>query len=258
LLALAGIVFLAVRWEKHDVLLGLAALWGTMIVTSLQAGTYNRLHGAEVTETQFPGIHRDVQDLRRRFGAPPVRVFIVRQTTPEARSFGFRAPFVILLHSGLIDSLSPEELRCVIAQRLAAVVFDHTRVAILLGGDEATLPPVLAWIAWARDLIFAWYRRTEIWSVDRAAVLANSNVRTALRTQLKIAVGTRQFPLLREEALIEQIRKISQRKKYLQTLLIFLQSSTPPLLIRLGEMVRWAGLPPPDPSLQSAPSDPQN
>jgi Zn-dependent protease with chaperone function len=244
LLVLAGVVVLALYMEKYEVLLSLVLIWLSMVITAFQARTYYRLSGAEVTNKQFPEIHALAEKLVRRFRAPETRIFVVRNYRAEAHAYGFRAPYVIVLHSALLDTLEPEELRCKMGEQFAKIVFGHTRMAILLGGDINSLPSVLAWIAWLRDLVFAWYRRAEVISEDRASIVACNDVRTALRTQIKLSVGSTQFQWVREDELVEQARRVNLRRNHLQTFLITLQSSTPPLILRLATMVEWGGLPP--------------
>lgn len=247
LLTLAALVVGAVVLEQREVGLALGGLWVSMIAVSLQASTYNRLRGAEVTETQFPDVHRLVTELRRRFDAPPVQVFVVRNPVPEAHAYGVRAPYVVVLHSALLDSLDSDELRYALGRQLAHIQCGHTQVAILLGGDQSTLPALLGWVASLRDLLFAWYRRTEVMTADRAGVLACASVATALRAQLKLSVGSAQLASLQPQDIVEQAFTASQGAGRLQGLLIRLRSTTPPLIPRLQAIVEWAGLPMPQP-----------
>lgn len=244
LLTLAGMLATMLFLEKYDVLLSLVTIWVSMVITSAQAKIYHRLSGAEVTAEQFPDIHAMVEELSRRFNAPATRVFVIRHQSADAQAFGFRPPYVIALHSALLDSLEMDELRCKVGEQFARIIYGHTRIAILLGGDTNSLPAALSLIAWLRDLIFAWYRRSEVTSRDRASIVACGDVRTALRTQIKLAVGSDQFKSIRESEIMEQARKISLQKNRVPTFLIALQNMTPPLILRLESMVEWGGLPP--------------
>lgn len=235
----------AFLFEQKEIALGLVAAWLSMIVVSIQAVTFNTLRGAEVTPTQFPAIYRSVEELRRRFQAPPTKVFVIESPFPEAHAFGFRAPYVIVLHSALVDALDPDELCVVLGQQLGQICFGHTRTAILLGGDETSLPIFLSWLAALRDLLFTWYRRVKIMSADRAGVLACGSVRTASRTQVKLAVGPTLIAEAHPDELIAQAFRVSQGSSRVQATLIQLQSPTPPLIHRLRALVAWGGLPEP-------------
>jgi Zn-dependent protease with chaperone function len=246
LLALSAIAILvaAAAWFRDDnTLLAGAAIYLSMLLTATQSVTYNRLQGAEVTSTQFPAIYQIVEELRRRFHAPPTRVFVQRKLSFKAEAMGLTAPYVIVLPSVLIDAIEPEELRYVLGQALGHICFGHTRSTLLVGGEESALPAVLSWIASVRDLIFAGYWRAGIMSGDRAGILACGGISKAIRAQVKISVGTNQFPDVRAEDLIEQAFKVSQGVTRFQAMLIRWRSSTPPLISRLEAMVAWAGLP---------------
>ena len=82
LLTLAALVAGAVALQHRELAFALGGLWLSMIVVALQAPTYNRLRGAEVTATQFPEIHRLLVEVCQRFGAPPIRVFVIRSPVP--------------------------------------------------------------------------------------------------------------------------------------------------------------------------------
>jgi Zn-dependent protease with chaperone function len=245
-LATTIIALLAIRllFRETEVLIGIAVVYFSMLVTSMQAKTFYRLQGAEVTSTQFPAIFKIAEDLRQRFGAPSTRIFVLRMQSFKAEAFGFKAPYVIALPAVLIDSLEAEELRYVLGQALGHICFGHTRVALLMGGEESALPAVLSWFAWIRDLIFAGYWRAATTSGDRAGILACQSVVKAIRTQVKISVGSNQVNDVRTEDFVEQAFKVSQSFARFQAMLIRWRTPIPPLIPRLENMIAWAGLPP--------------
>ena len=159
-----------------------------------------------------------------------------------------RPPYVIVLHSALLDSLDADELRYALGRQVGHIRFGHTRVAVLLGGDQSTLPAVLGWAGSLRDLLFAWYRRTQILTADRCGVLACGGTRTAVCAEVKLSVGTAQLDAVRADDLLEQAYALTQGVSRLQASLIRLQATTPPLIPRLKAMLEWAGRQNPHPS----------
>ena len=245
LATLAILVVGALVFKHKGILLGIVGIWLAMIFASLQAVTYNLLRGVEVTPSQFPALYQMVQELRQRFQAPPTRVFVVRRFSVETETLGFRAPYTIVLPSQLLDSLENDEFRYVLGCALGHIRFGHTRMAILLGGDESTLPDLLSWIAQVRNIVFSGYRRAQVLSADRAGILA-SGPRIAIETLGKLSVGNSQVREVREEDLVDQAYELSRGVSRMQAwLIILLHSSTPPMFLRLRAMVEWAGLPPP-------------
>jgi Zn-dependent protease with chaperone function len=245
-LALTAIAILAAGgflFREKTVVIAVGAVYLSMLLTSIQAKTYYRLQGAEVTATQFRDIYQIAEELRERFQAPPTHVFVLRKPSFKAEALGLMAPYVIILPSALVDVIDLEELRYVLGQALGHICFGHTRMAFLIGGEGSTLPAVLSWVASIRDLIFAGYWRAGIMSGDRAGVLACRSVSKAIRAQVKISVGSNQLNSVRAKDLIEQAFNVSQGIPRLQAVLIRWQSPTPPLIPRLEAMVAWAGLP---------------
>jgi len=240
---LAVLLATAVWFQERDLLLAIGAVYLSMLVLSLQAATLNTLEGAEVTPTQFADIYQMVQQLRKRFHAPPTRVFVLRKQSFVAQPLGIRAPYVIVLPHALIDALELEELAYEVGQALSHICFGHTRMALLLGGEGSQLPAPLAWIAWIRDLIFAGYWRAQVLTGDRAGVLACGGIENAIRARVKLSVGSKQLREVRADDLIEQAFRLTQGTSLVQATLIRWQSSTPPFIYRLQAMVEWAGLP---------------
>jgi hypothetical protein len=240
--AIAIMVALAVWLRDDKTLLAGAAVYLSMVLTSVQSLTYNRLQGAEVTATQFPAIYQILEELRKRFHAPPTHVFVQRTLSFKTETMGLMAPYVIVLPSVLIDAIETEELRYVLGQALGHICFGHTRMTLLVGGEESALPSVLSWIASLRDVVFAGYWRVGIMSGDRAGILACGDVRKAIRAQIKISVGTNQFSEVQADDLIEQAFKVNQGITRLQAMLIRWRSPIPPLISRLEAMVAWTGL----------------
>ena len=159
----------------------------SMLFTAMQAKTSYRLQGAEVTATQFPAIYQIFEELRQRLDAPPTRVFVIRQQVWRAHAYGLSAPYVIVLPSVLIDALELEELRYVLGQALGHICFGHTRVGLLIGGEESALPAVLSWVATVRDLILRPTGEQQRATIV-PGILACGDVVKAIRAQLKISV----------------------------------------------------------------------
>jgi len=231
-------------FRERDVLIAAVVVYLSMLFTAMQAKTSYRLQGAEVTATQFPAIYQIFEEVRQRLHAPPTRVFVIRQQVWRTHAYGLSAPYVIVLSSVLIDALELEELRYVLGQALGHICFGHTRVGLLIGGEESALQAVLSWVATVRDLIFAAYWRAATTSDDRAGILACGDVVKAIRVQLKISVGANQIGEVRAEDLFEQADKVSRGFSRLQAMLFRWRTPIPPLIQRLEAMVEWAGLPP--------------
>ncbi len=134
------------NWLKTTILLaGILALFGSvggalggaqgMLIALAIGGAMNffaywfsdkmvlRLYKArEVDETVSPYLHNMVRDLAARAGLPMPRVYLIKQAQPNAFATG-RNPdnAAVAATTGIIELLSPRELRGVMAHELAHI-----------------------------------------------------------------------------------------------------------------------------------------
>ncbi|MFY9343202.1 MAG: M48 family metalloprotease [Planctomycetota bacterium] len=90
-----------------------------------------RMNGARlVTPGEAPALHRMVAELAREAGLPPPRLAVVADPVPNAFATG-RSPSssVIAVTEGLLATLSPREVRGVVAHELAHIGNRDTLVA---------------------------------------------------------------------------------------------------------------------------------
>ncbi|MBO4311960.1 MAG: zinc metalloprotease HtpX [Desulfovibrionaceae bacterium] len=91
-------------------------------------------HAREVDSSEAPALHRMVADLASRAGVPMPRVAIVPTQAPNAFATG-RNPehAVVAVTEGILNLLSPEELRGVLAHELAHVAHRDILVQTVAG-----------------------------------------------------------------------------------------------------------------------------
>lgn len=229
--------------DRKDIVLEVVGIWVVLLIAAMQAPTLYTLSSLEVTPTQFSAVYEIFHDLQQRFDLPPTRVFVMHDPHPQAHALGVRAPYVIVLHSALLEALDLDELRVVLGQQCARIRFGHTKAAIIFGGDPSSLPKMLAWIGSLRDFLFAWYLRTTVMSADRIGVLAGGGVGTAIRAQVKLAAGAPHMGAIQGASLLAQAHAVSRGIPALQATLIHLEHATPTLIHRVEAMVEWAGTP---------------
>jgi Zn-dependent protease with chaperone function len=243
LIVIALLVVVGIWLQDWAVLLGIAAVWLSMALLALQSATVNTLRGAAITPTQFPKLFEIFEEVARQFNAPPTEAFVIRDARAQAHAYGIRAPYAVVFHSALLDALEPDELRFVIGQQLGRIVYGHTRMIVLLGGEEESLPALLAQLTWLRDLFFAWYKRVTMLSADRAGVLACGDLEVAFRTLVKLGTGNNQFHEVRADDLVDQMYRVNEGINVVTAAVIWTTSPVPPQLRRLLELVVWCGLP---------------
>jgi Zn-dependent protease with chaperone function len=243
LLILALLLGVGAWREDWLILKAIFAIWFAMIVLAFQASTLHTLRGAEVTPTQYPELYEIFDELSRQFNAPPTRVFVIRDSRAQAHAYGILAPYTIVFHSAMLESMQLDELRFVMGQQLGRIIYGQTLMIVPLGGDAEALPSLLAQFTWLRDLVFAWYRRVSVLSADRAGALACQDMEVAVRTLIKLSVGSHEFGDLQGDDLLDQAYRLNQGMGRVQGSIIWITNAEPLLVGRLEKLVAWGGLP---------------
>ncbi|HXW45486.1 MAG TPA: M48 family metallopeptidase, partial [Streptosporangiaceae bacterium] len=141
---------------------------------------------------QFPDLYQAMLDGCYILDLPRVPELYVTQTPlVNAMALGSDKPFIVL-NSGLVELMDPEELRWVIGHELGHVLSGHTvyntmlYYLIILAQRLALVP--FAWIG-LKAVIWGleeWHRKAEM-SCDRAGLLATQDVEAARRALMKLA-----------------------------------------------------------------------
>ncbi|HEX5304120.1 MAG TPA: M48 family metallopeptidase, partial [Streptosporangiaceae bacterium] len=199
-----------------------------------------------VSERQFPHIHEMVRDGSYILDLPEVPECFVLQT-PEvnAMALGRDKPFIVI-NSGMIELLDPEELRAVVGHELGHILSGHalyrTMLLILLrlAARAAFLPIALALTAiiWGLE---EWFRKSEL-SCDRAGLLAGQDLDASRRVLMKLAGGA-QLSELNPDAFREQAHEYDAVPDLRDSILkiLQLQGTTHPFaVVRFAELDYWA------------------
>jgi len=198
------------------------------------------------SEQQFPQLYQSLLDGCYILDLPTVpELFITQDPAVNAMALGADKPFVVIT-TGMVDLMDPEEIRFVIGHELGHVLSGHavyrTMLYYLLNlvTRIAWLPIVLP----ARGVIWAleeWYRKSEL-SCDRAGLLAGQDVEAARRALMKTAGGSRLVEF-NSDAFHQQAREYDAVPDVREGLLklLQLQGNTHPFaVIRFAELDRWA------------------
>ena len=150
-------------------------------------------HAVLVTPKQFPNVHRLAAEAARRLGTTVPTVYVTQAMDLNAFTSGSETDSFVVLHSGLIDHLSEEELLFVIGHEaghihnghvtLLSVVYYLTRI----GGrflQAIVMPALLA--------LQSWSRRAEI-TCDRAGLMCVRDLQVAQRALIKLALGSQKL-----------------------------------------------------------------
>ncbi|HEY9667183.1 MAG TPA: M48 family metallopeptidase [Coleofasciculaceae cyanobacterium] len=202
-----------------------------------------------VGENQLPHLYELLLDACKTLDLEPPQLYVHQHPVPNAYTFAMRGkqPFIVL-HTSLIDMLTPEEIQAVIAHELGHLKCEHSvyltpiNILILAANLIPTWGSVIAQSLQAQ--LLEWVRCAEF-SCDRAALLATQNPKVVMSVLMKLAGGSPTLaPQLNLDAFITQARayddisnnEIGEMLKSAQTA----QLTHPVPVLRAREIDRWA------------------
>jgi len=202
-----------------------------------------------VSEKQLPHLHKLLIEACEILDLEPPQLYIQQNPTPNAYTFAMRGkqPFVVM-HTSLIEMLTPAEIQAVIAHELGHLKCEHgvyltmANVLVLAANLLPTWGTVLAQSL--QDQMLQWIRCAEF-SCDRAALLAIQEPRVVMSVLMKLAGGSPTLaPQLNLDAFIEQAKaydsvgtdSLGEVLQSAQTA----QLTHPVPVIRAREIERWA------------------
>ena len=117
-------------------------------------------------------------------GLPRVEIFVTQNPVINAYAFGFMNPYCIVLHSGSIRYLTPDELKAVVIHEMGHIKYKHT-VAMLYLQPFLALPFVSSVSGWLAGF---WQRRTE-YTADRLALTYTEDPELVKNALVKVHIG---------------------------------------------------------------------
>ncbi|MBW4618934.1 MAG: M48 family metallopeptidase [Cyanosarcina radialis HA8281-LM2] len=198
---------------------------------------------------QLPHIHQLLVEACKILDLEVPQLYVHQHPVPNAYTFAMRGkqPFIVL-HTSLIDLLTPGEIQAVIAHELGHLKCDHgvyltlANIMVLAAGQ---LPGWGASIAQAlQTQMLEWLRCAEF-TCDRAALLATQDPKLAISVLMKLAGGSPTLaPQLNVDAFLAQARayedvsntQLGEMLKSAQTANL----THPVPVIRAKEIDRWA------------------
>ncbi len=202
-----------------------------------------------VGENQLPQFHKLLLEACQILDLEVPQLYVRQHPVPNAYTFAMRGkqPFIVM-HTSLIELLTPEEIQAVIAHELGHLKCEHgvyLTIANLIVLAAGQLPNWGAIVAQGlRDQMLRWLRCAEF-TCDRAALLATQNPKVVSSVLMKLAGGSPTLaPQLNLEAFLAQARaydnisnnEIGEMLKQAQTSAL----THPVPVLRAREIDRWA------------------
>jgi Zn-dependent protease with chaperone function len=204
-----------------------------------------------VGDNQLPELHTLLLEACRILDLDPPQLYIRQHPVPNAYTFAMRGkqPFIVI-HTSLIELLTPAETQAVIAHELGHLKCDHSvylTLANLLALAASQLPFAELLVPTFQTQIMEWIRCAEF-TCDRAALLVAQDARTVASLLMKLSGGSPSLSSqLNVDAFLDQARayddavnsEVGEVVKQVRS-----QDLTHPLpVLRAREIDRWASSP---------------
>ncbi|WP_448534179.1 M48 family metallopeptidase [Parathermosynechococcus lividus] len=233
---------------KH--LPGLDVLVRTILGSLAEQAFYLENIGSSlrISEQQLPNLYALHTEACRCLDIDPPHLYLKQHSMPNAYTFAMRGkqPFVVL-HTALVELLTPAELQAVLAHELGHLKCEHgvylTIANLLLLATSQLSPWGLLLAQGLQTQLFQWLRCAEL-SCDRAALLVTQDARVVASVLMKLCGGSPQWSdLLNLDAFIAQAQQYDSADQGWHTLFKEVQASqlTHPLpVLRAREILDWA------------------
>lgn len=202
-----------------------------------------------VSQQQLPDLHELLLDACKILDLEPPQLYIRQNPIPNAYTFAMRGkqPFIVI-HTSLIELLTPEEIQAVIAHELGHLKCEHgvyltlANLVILAANQLSPWGTMLT--QGLQTQLMEWVRCAEF-TCDRAALLATQDPRIVMSVLMKLSGGSPSLaPQLNLDAFVAQARtydqisstELGELLKQAQTA----QLSHPLPVLRAREIDRWS------------------
>jgi Zn-dependent protease with chaperone function len=211
----------------------------------------NIADNVRVSPRQCKRIHDMLREACDILGVPEPQLYLDQNPTVNAFTFGTERPFIVL-HSGLVDFLTDDELLCVIAHELGHIKCGHVLYKMMANFlsvvvemiGEATLGIGSLIGSGLLLALYEWDRKSEL-SSDRAGLLVVQDPNVSITTLMKLAGGSQKiFEQLDRDEFLKQADEyreldssfLNQVYKFLQVY----QRTHPFPALRAKELKMWA------------------
>ena len=198
-----------------------------------------------LSPTQLPNIYNKLPPICKRLNIPVPEFFLEANVTPNASAFGETNP-IICLTSGLITSMTDDEIESVIAHECGHIACHHMLyhslafALVSFASSFDVLGLALKPVLWA---LFKWSRCSEL-SADRAAAYALQSVQQVVNAQLRLSGGPNS--ITKHVDIEEFIKQADEFEAYGKDMLtglmknmLALNETHPFAAVRVREIIKW-------------------
>ncbi|MCS7031434.1 MAG: M48 family metallopeptidase [Gloeomargarita sp. SKYG116] len=229
---------------------GLDMLMRLTLGTAAQEWFYleNMASAVQVGVRQLPWLYELLQEACRILDIDVPQLYVRQHPQPNAYTLAVKGqkPFIVL-HTSLVELLTPAEIQAVMAHELGHLKCEHgvyLTLANLLVLAAGQIPNWGLWLAQGLQAsLLQWLRCAEL-SCDRAALLVAQDVQVVVNVLMKLAGGSPSLAgQLNGEAFLAQARAYDQQGWNWLKLTRSLPLTHPVPVLRAQEIDRWSQSP---------------
>lgn len=210
----------------------------------------NTASNVRVSEKMFGNMYQSLKWGCQILDIEEPELYVSLDPVPNAYTYGHTNPFIVMT-SGLVDLLSPEERFFAIAHELGHIKADHVLYTILAHNIAAIVERIgqatfgIGSLL-GQSLVYAlleWHRKAEL-TADRAGLLAVQNMDSPIHTFMKLAGGASTlFKEMDKDEFLKQIRSYEDadrshlNKAY--KILLTAERTHPYAILRAKELETW-------------------
>ena len=205
----------------------------------------NMASAIRLSAKQLPKIYNHLPPICEKLGIPEPDLYLQMNPMPNAWTFGDTRVFITLT-SGLVESMTDEELDAVIAHECGHILCRHVlyhTVADIIKNCAEALGVLGSLVIPVQLALFYWYRMSEL-SCDRAAAIITSP-EIVSSTMARLSGGPKSITQeinfeewAKQADAYERIRQENAWNKTLQTLAV-MQLDHPFSAVRVREIRKW-------------------
>ena len=136
----------------------------------------------EITKKQLPEIWISAEKAKSYLTDIDIKLYISNSNEVNAYTFGFIKPYTIVLHSALINLMTPDEIQAVIGHEMGHILFGHTKLNTIIRSSKSFLGDVI---------FYKWSRSAEFSADGIAWVASGKDTKTVVSSFLRLLTGTK-------------------------------------------------------------------
>jgi len=139
-----------------------------------------------VTSESNPLLDGLIQTAARRLTMPTPELFVEKNPELNAYATGFDGIGTVVLNSGIVDAMNPDELLFIIGHELTHIKCRHCKFLVFTNASVGTV--VNHGIAFVMDLVFKLWSRKAEFTCDRGGIIACKNPTVAMMALAKLEI----------------------------------------------------------------------